>query len=131
MSPAVSLALLSVNVFAFYCSHSFAKHAGEINLAIRTGKSHGVRTSKKERLMMISSMWFAPVITQVGLASSLILLNLEVAAETESEGARILAYVSVFFWGIAVLGTFGFGINDAVQMRASVRSEAGPPPTSP
>ena len=61
MTPAVSLALLSVNVVALACVVYFATQAGAIAMVIRTGSDRGVRVSQRNRLLMRFGNWLAPV----------------------------------------------------------------------
>jgi hypothetical protein len=60
MSPAITLALLSVNVAAMVCSVYFNQQATAIAMAIRTGSAQGVRLSKQHRLLLLNGVWIAP-----------------------------------------------------------------------
>jgi hypothetical protein len=123
MSPTITLALLSVNVVAFACSVYFNQQAATTARAIRTGYEQGVRLSKQHRLLLLHGVWIAPVVAQLALSVTLILFNLHIGAQTVSEGLRSIAHIEVFFWGIAVVGTLGFGPIDAFAMRAEVHQD--------
>jgi hypothetical protein len=125
MSPAITLALLSVNVVAMACSVYFAQQAATTAVAIRTGSAQGVRLSKQHRFLLLQGVWIAPVISEFALTVTLCLFNLQIAAHTASEGPRLLANLSVFFWGLAAVSTLSFAINDAFGLYAAVRDDSG------
>jgi uncharacterized membrane protein len=124
MSPAIALALLSMNLVGLFCSVYFAKEAGTIEVEIRSGVIKGIPISKRDRLLMLTGNWLAPVTAQLGLNVMLLFFNLEIAAHVVSVGARSLAYLSALFWILAGLGTVGFGTIHLIAMRARVRSDA-------
>jgi hypothetical protein len=122
MSPAITLALLSVNVVGIACSAYFARQAVTYAITIRTGFAQGVRLSKQHRLLLLNGVWIAPVMMQLGQSMMLIWFNLQIASHTPFEGLRFLAYLNVFFWTIALVGTLGYGSIDALAIRAEVRA---------
>lgn len=126
MSPAVSLALLSVNVLALTSAVYFAVQAGAIAIVIRTGSDRGVPVSKRNRLLMLFGNWLAPVVTQIGLDLTMLLFNVAILRHSASDEISVLASVSIFFWSLAALGTVGFGLNEAFAMRAQLRAEDRP-----
>jgi len=130
MSLTISLALLSVNVVAMACSVYFNQQATALAMAIRTGSAQGVRLSRQHRLLLLNGVWLAPVVAQFGLCVTLAVFNLQIAADTASEGASLLAYLQVFLWSLAVVATLGFGINDAIAIRAEVHQDVDVPSDS-
>jgi len=126
MSPAISLALLSVNVLGMTCGVYFARQASSISIAIRTGSNQGVPLSKKDRLLMLNGAWISPVYTQFFLFATLAWFNFEIAAQTVSDGARSLAYFSMFVFGLGAFATLGFGTNEAIAMRTELRDADTP-----
>jgi hypothetical protein len=127
MSPAITLALLSANLVGLACSGYFARQAATYAIMIRTGFAQGVRLSKQHRLLLLNGVWIAPVMMQLGLSMMLIWFNLQIAAHTAFEGLHFLAYMNVFFWSIALVGTLGYGPIVALAIRAEVRGDTDAP----
>jgi hypothetical protein len=58
------------------------------------------------------------------------LFNLQIAANTASEGLRLLANLEVFLWSVGAVAALGFGINDAIAIRAEVHQDVDVPSDS-
>jgi hypothetical protein len=123
MSPEITLALLSVNVVSMACSSHFAQQSATIGITIRTGIAQGVRLSKQHRLSLLTGVWAAPAISELGLSATMSWFNFQIAGHTEFDGLRMLAYLNMFFWSLAVVGALGFGIIDAFTLRAEVYAD--------